>query len=147
MADVNISNKGTSASDFTIIYCIVAEQSNMCGDDDDVDYNSLTQYILGGQTLTKNLQLEIPTNGSYYFKVKAKSLSEVNWAGASRLFQAILLPSDTIQDGNGQGIISSSLKKEEEDKSQPTQTFDDYIINYGIITIIIVGLFFVIKRI
>lgn len=101
-ADIEITNMGTQASDFYYVYCIVDSPENTCGDGDDIAYQSGTRYILAGQTWNPILELEVPSIGVYYFKIKSRALSESNWAGAFKQFTAIM-PSG-ISGGGGGGI-------------------------------------------
>ena len=88
VAETEITNMGTQASDFEYVFCIVASPNHKCGDGHDIDYQSGTRYILAGHTWNANLGLEVTNEGVYYFKLKAKALSETNWAGASEMFNA-----------------------------------------------------------
>jgi len=97
-ASIEITNKGTQASDFEYVYCIVDTEENKCGGGDDIDYQSGTHYILAGYTWNPTLGLEVPSTGNYWFKIKAKALGEPNWAGASKQFIAIE-PSGVPSDG------------------------------------------------
>lgn len=88
-ANVRIDNMGTSASDFYYIYCIVNSADNLCGGDDDIDSGSDTAYINDGSFINLSLTLdEIPTVGTYWFKVKARALAETNWAASTEQFIA-----------------------------------------------------------
>lgn len=88
-ANVRIDNKGTSASDFYYIYCIVSSETNLCGGNDDVDYGSDTAYINAGGFINLALTLdEMTTPGTYWFKVKARALAEPNWAASTEQFIA-----------------------------------------------------------
>jgi len=99
-ASIEITNKGTQASDFGYVYCIVDTEENKCGGGDDIDYQSGTHYILAGYTWNPTLGLEVPSTGNYWFKIKAKALGEPNWAGASKQFIAIE-PSGVPSGGRG----------------------------------------------
>lgn len=99
-ANVQITNMGTQGSDFEYVYCIVTSSENLCGGGDDTDYQSGTIFINPGFTWDGNLGLEVLTPGQYYFKVKAKALAEVNWAGASKQFTAV---ADTGSAGGATG--------------------------------------------
>ena len=88
-ANVRIDNMGTSASDFYYVYCIVNSEANLCGGNDDVDSASGTAYINAGSYVDLSLSLdEVPTAGTYWFKVKARALAETNWAAATEQFIA-----------------------------------------------------------
>ena len=88
-ASVRIDNMGTSASDFYYVYCIVSSENNLCGGADDVDSASDTAYINAGSFVNLSLTLdEVPTAGTYSFKVKARALAESNWAASTEQFTA-----------------------------------------------------------
>lgn len=106
-ASVRIDNMGTSASDFYYIYCIVSSESNLCGGNDDVDSGSDTAYINAGSFVDLSLTLdEVPTAGTYWFKVKARALAETNWAASTEQFVAesgVTPPVDPPGGGGGGG--------------------------------------------
>ena len=88
-ASVRIDNKGTVESDFYYVYCIVSSESNLCGGNDDVVSGSATEYIDVGGFINPQLTLDdVPTAGTYWFKVKARALAETNWAAATTQFTA-----------------------------------------------------------
>ncbi len=87
-ASVKLMNKGTAGSDFYYVYCVVDSEANQCGGNDDVDYKSMTEYINPGETLSRSLSLDVPTAGTYWFKLKARALNEVNWAASAEQFIA-----------------------------------------------------------
>src|SRR3990167_1894463 len=61
-ASVRIDNKGTSASDFYYVYCIVTSENNLCGGNDDVDSASDTAFIDAGDFINLSLTLDdVPT--------------------------------------------------------------------------------------
>ena len=88
-ASVRIDNKGTVESDFYYVYCIVNSESNLCGGNDDVDSASGTVFINAGSFVNLSLTLDdVPTAGTYWFKVRARALAETNWAAATQQFTA-----------------------------------------------------------
>jgi len=88
-ANVRIDNMGTSNSDFYYVYCIVTSENNLCGGNDDVDSASATVFINAGSFTNLSLTLdEVPTAGTYWFKVRARALAETNWAAATQQFTA-----------------------------------------------------------
>ena len=100
-ASVRIDNMGTSASDFYYVYCIVTSENNLCGGNDDVDSGSDTAYINAGSFVNLSLTLdEVPTAGTYWFKVKARALAETNWAASTEQFTA---ESGTVTPPGGGG--------------------------------------------
>ena len=92
-ASVRIDNKGTAASDFYYVYCIVSSENNLCGGNDDVASGSATAFINAGSFINISLTLNVPTAGTYWFKVKARALAETNWAVATAQFIAENPPS------------------------------------------------------
>lgn len=92
-ANVRIDNMGTSASDFYYVYCIVASEDNVCGGGDDIDSGSDTAYVSAGNFINLTLMLdEVPSAGTYWFKVKARALAETNWAASTEQFTAESAP-------------------------------------------------------
>lgn len=106
-ASVRIDNMGTSASDFYYVYCIVTSENNLCGGNDDVDSGSDTAYIDAGSFISLSLTLdEVPTVGTYWFKVKARALAEPNWAASTEQFIAetdVVTPPTPPGGGGGGG--------------------------------------------
>ena len=108
-ANVRIDNKGTSASDFYYVYCIVSSEANLCGGNDDVASGSDTKYIDAGGFINPSLTLDgVPTAGTYWFKVRARALAETNWAASTKQFTAETPPA-SCGDGtcNGSETCSS----------------------------------------
>ncbi len=101
-ANVEITNKGTAKSDFNYVYCIVDSEDNLCGGNDDIAYKSETVEIKAQETLSLPLNRVVPSMGTYWFKVKARALSEVNWAAASEQFIA----SEALTPSCGNGSCS-----------------------------------------
>ena len=100
-ANVRIDNMGTAGSDFYYVYCIVDTQENLCGGMDDVDYAADTAYINPGSFINLSLTLDnIPSPGTYWFKVRARALAETLWAASTEQFIA---DSDTGGGGGGSG--------------------------------------------
>ncbi len=88
-ANVRIDNKGTANSDFYYVYCIVNSADNLCGGNDDVAFGSATAFINAGSFTNLSLTLNnVPTAGTYWFKVRARALAETNWAAATQQFIA-----------------------------------------------------------
>ena len=95
-ASVRIDNMGTSGSDFYYVYCIVSSEDNLCGGNDDVDSASDTAFINAGDFINLSLTLDdVPTAGTYWFKVKARALAETNWAASTEQFTAESAPTST----------------------------------------------------
>ncbi|MEK7165009.1 MAG: hypothetical protein AAB779_03625, partial [Patescibacteria group bacterium] len=85
IANVRIDNKGTSASDFYYVYCIVNSEANLCGGNDDIAFASATVFINAGGFVNLSLTLDgVSTAGTYWFKVKARALAETNWAASTK---------------------------------------------------------------
>lgn len=100
-ASVRINNMGTAASDFYYVYCIVSSEENLCGGNDDIDSGSDTAFINAGGLINLSLTLdEVPTAGTYWFKVRARALAETNWAASTEQFVA---ESATITPPSGGG--------------------------------------------
>src|SRR3990167_3405003 len=106
-ASVRIDNMGTSESDFYYVYCIVSSEDNLCGGNDDVASKSGTAYIDAESFTNLSLSLDdVPTAGTYWFKVKARALTETNWAAATEQFIAesgTVIPPVKPSPGGGGG--------------------------------------------
>ena len=106
-ANVRIDNMGTSESDFYYVYCIVSSEDNLCGGNDDVASKSGTAYIDAESFTNLSLSLDdVPTAGTYWFKVKARALTETNWAAATEQFVAesgTVIPPVKPSPGGGGG--------------------------------------------
>ena len=88
-ATVRIDNMGTSGSDFYYVYCIVSSADNLCGGNDDIDSGSDTAYINAGGFINLSLMLDdVPSAGTYWFKVRARALAETLWAASTEQFIA-----------------------------------------------------------
>ena len=106
-ANVRIDNKGTSASDFYYVYCIVKNGNDLCGGSNNVASASATAFINAGGFINLSLTLNgVSTAGTYWFKVKARALAETNWAASSRQFIAesgTVTPPPPPSSGGGGG--------------------------------------------
>ena len=88
-ASVRIDNAGTGGSDFYYVYCIVNSEDNLCGGGDDIDSASDTAYINAGSFINLSLSLDdVPSAGTYWFKVKTRALAETLWAASTEQFTA-----------------------------------------------------------
>jgi hypothetical protein len=96
-----ITNEGLTAEEYQYEYCIVANQSNQCGGDDDVDYSSGAKLLNPSETWTKNLTLNVSTAGTYYFKVKVYYAGGTS--GATKQFSAVAASSGTGGTGGTGG--------------------------------------------
>ncbi|MEK6850721.1 MAG: dockerin type I domain-containing protein [Nanoarchaeota archaeon] len=109
-ANVRIDNKGTAASDFYYVYCIVSSADNLCGGNDDVASGSATAFINAGSFISVTLTLSnVLTAGTYWLKVKARALAETNWAAATEQFTAENIPGGGGGGGGGGGILPSPI--------------------------------------
>jgi len=100
-ANVRIDNMGTAGSDFYYFYCIVDSADNLCGGNDDIDSGSDTAYISAGSFINLSLTLDdVPSAGTYWFKVRARALAETNWAASTEQFSA---ESGSSSGGGGGG--------------------------------------------
>jgi hypothetical protein len=90
LANVTITNEGTSEYEYHYEYCIVASSDNACGGDDDVFYGSGSKKI--GAGVAYNTVLPVPPGnpmsvsvaGTYYFKLVV--YYGVEASGASQQF-------------------------------------------------------------
>jgi hypothetical protein len=106
-ADVIIQNEGDAGYEYPYEYCIVINQENQCGGDDDVDYASAAKYLNSGEVWNPQLTLDVPVPGVYYFKVCAY------WDGekscATKKFTAIS-PELPSPPGGGGGTVRTNLE-------------------------------------
>ncbi|MBS3150814.1 hypothetical protein J4443_00335 [Candidatus Woesearchaeota archaeon] len=86
-ANVTITNEGTGAQEYQYEYCIVVDQENQCGGDDDEDYASAARLLNPGETFNPQLTLNVATTGDYFFKVVVYFGTEKS--GATKSFTAI----------------------------------------------------------
>jgi hypothetical protein len=86
-ADVIIENEGGAAYEYHYEYCIVSDQYDQCGGNNDVDYASGSKLLQAGETWNPKFTLSVPEEGDYYFKVVVYWGTEKS--GASRKFTAI----------------------------------------------------------
>jgi len=88
-ANVRIDNMGTVGSDFYYVYCIVDSAENLCGGGNDIDSASDTSYINAGSFINLFLTLDnVPSPGTYWFKIRARALAETLWAASTEQFIA-----------------------------------------------------------
>ncbi len=129
-ANVRIDNMGTSASDFYYVYCIVSSADNLCGGSDDIDSGSDTAYINAGSFINLSLTLDdVPTVGTYWFKVKARALAEILWAASTEQFVAesgIVPPSEDEDEGGGGGGGGVTVINLTTPTTTPTTTLSSY---------------------
>lgn len=87
VADASITNEGDGNQEYQYEYCIVKEQANQCGGDDDEDYSSGAKLLSPGQTFNPLLALTLKNTGTYHFKLVA--YYGVEASGASKQFEAV----------------------------------------------------------
>jgi len=85
-AVVKIANEGLGDSEYHYEWCVVSDQENQCGGNDDVDYGSDSKLIATGQNYTPTLDVTVPSAGTYWFKLVVYYGTESS--GASRQFTA-----------------------------------------------------------
>ncbi len=105
-ADVTITNEGSGDQEYQIEYCIVTQQSNSCGGNDDTDYATSAKLIQAGKSFNTQLTLRVPTIGDYFFKVIVYFGTEKS--GASKSFTAV-----------NEVIVTAPATKEKKGGGQP----------------------------
>ena len=103
-ANASIQNEGGGAFEYQYEYCVVATQDNACGGGDDIAYASGAKLIQAGDMFTKDLTLNVPNPGTYWFKVVAYYGTQAS--GASQQFVATsgtVLPPPVSSLGGGGG--------------------------------------------
>lgn len=99
-ADVTIANEGSTGYEYSYEYCVVEEESNQCGGDDDTAYASAAKYLDSGEEWDTELSLAVDEIGDYYFKVVVYYGTEKS--GASRFFTAVVEEvEEDEEDGGG----------------------------------------------
>lgn len=88
VADVTITNEGGTSQEYQYEYCVVANQTNQCGGDDDTDYASGAKLVQAGQSWNTQLSLDrVNQTGDYWFKVVVYYGTQKS--GASKAFTAV----------------------------------------------------------
>ncbi|GIU68388.1 MAG: hypothetical protein KatS3mg001_238 [Candidatus Pacearchaeota archaeon] len=138
-ADVTITNEGSGAQEYQYEYCIVSEQTNQCGGDDDIDYASGAKLLNPGESFNTLLTLDgVTSPGDYYFKIVVYFGTEKS--GASQLFTAVEegaptpAPAPSAPSGGGGGaapITPPEIVKEE----KPTGKLYLFNLNIDIISL------------
>jgi archaellum component FlaC len=70
-ANFSIKNEGSDPTEYQYEYCIVSDQSNQCGGNDDISFGSASKRVMAGETFTTDVSLGIPGTGTYWFKITA----------------------------------------------------------------------------
>ena len=135
-ANVLIQNEGSADSEYQYEYCIVENETNQCGGDDDVDFGSAAKLIKAGDTFNPLLTLNVPSPGDYYFKMIVYFGTDAS--GATQKFTAVPAPVEIGTSGGAGGgrnefdinfksvvSLTSSLLVSEGDIK--TITFDGYV--------------------
>ncbi len=105
-ANVTITNEGVSDYEYQYEWCVVLEQENDCGGDDDVYYASAAKLIKSGDSFNPVLDANVPDTGKYWFKLIVYFGTEAS--GASRTFNAV----DEDRSVAGGTIIYNSNNRE-----------------------------------
>lgn len=105
-ADVTITNEGANNQEYQYEYCIVDDQANQCGGNDDIDYGSGARLILAGKSVNMNLTLNVVSIGTYWFKIKVYYGTETS--AASRQFVAT---QETAPPATGPGGAGGGMAK------------------------------------
>lgn len=87
-ADVTITNEGSGDYEYQYEWCVVEDQENQCGGNDDTYYASAAKLIQTGQDFDTTLSATVSTVGTYWFKLVVYYGTEAS--GASRQFTAVL---------------------------------------------------------
>jgi len=96
-ADTTITNEGSGDFEYHYEWCVVSDQDNQCGGNDDTYYASASKLIQTGQDYNATLSATVPDAGTYWFKLVVYYGTEAS--GASRQFAATTTPS-----GGGGGL-------------------------------------------
>lgn len=106
-ADITITNEG-EADDFDYLYewCVVSDQDNICGGNDDIDYGSGAKRILQGEDWNTNLNATVSEVGNYWFKLIVHWGSESS--GASSAFTTVTATSTSTSTNPGSSSSGTS---------------------------------------
>jgi hypothetical protein len=107
-ANITITNEGLSGNEYQYEWCVVSTPNNVCGGGDDVFHAIAAKYINSGEDFNTTLTADVPTAGTYYFKVIAYFGTDSSVA--SRTFTATGVVSGGSSSGGGGGSSSVSSK-------------------------------------
>ena len=110
VADASITNEGDGDQEYQYEYCIVRDQANQCGGNDDEDYSSGAKLISPGQTFNPLLALSLENTGTYFFKLVV--YYGVEASGASKQFEAVGQATQavsSVSSGGGGSVETSEL--------------------------------------
>ncbi|MDP3899450.1 MAG: hypothetical protein Q8Q23_00005, partial [bacterium] len=85
-ASATITNEGSGAYEYHYEWCVVSDQTNQCGGNDDTYYASASKLIQAGEDFDTTLTATVSTAGDYWFKLVVYYGTEAS--GASRQFTA-----------------------------------------------------------
>jgi hypothetical protein len=108
-ANVTITNEGSANYEYHYEYCIVDSQDNQCNGGDDIDYGMGAKLIAAGQSWTTDLTLNVPSPGTYWFKVYVYWGTERSTA--VQQFNAVSEVTYTLtvsKAGTGSGTVTSN---------------------------------------
>jgi len=108
VADLIITNEGTTSQEYQYEYCIVSDQSNQCGGNDDVDYSSGAKLIHPGQTWNTQLSLNVNTPGTYWFKIRVYYGIEMSASSKQFVATTQTVNPPNVPGGGGGGGGSTS---------------------------------------
>lgn len=106
-AKATITNEGNVPYEYNYQWCVVKEQNNTCGGNDDVYHATAAKLIEPGAGFHPSLTATVPKVGDYWFKVAVDYGSGTS--GASQTFTAV---ANTIEQLPG--------PKDTDDADQPT---------------------------
>lgn len=105
-ADATITNEGSGDYEYHYEWCVVADQANQCGGNDDAYYASASKLIQTGQDFDTTLSATVTTAGDYWFKLIVYYGTEAS--GASSQFTATASTS-TPSGGGGSYVPSQTV--------------------------------------
>ncbi len=98
LGNVTVTNEGLTGYEYDYEWCVVSDQSNVCGGNDDLFYASAAKFINPGETWNTTLSAAVTSAGTYYFKLVVHFGTDNS--SASRVFTVI---GSTPPGGGGGG--------------------------------------------
>ncbi len=100
-ANITITNEGLSGNEYQYEWCIVSSADNACGGGNDTFHAVAAKYINSGEDFNTTLTGDVPSAGTYYFKVIVYFGADSS--GASRSFIATAASGESPGGGGGGG--------------------------------------------
>lgn len=87
VANITITNEGTTSTEYQYEWCVVTDLSNSCGGGDDVYYSSGAKRLNPSENWVTIKEATVPDIGTYYFKLVAHY--GLNYSTSYKQFTAV----------------------------------------------------------